>query len=83
MEVLVAQGAKQRALEELLGLSGGYLSKLRGGKETSTVLATCLMMLARDPSRISEVREEWRMISSGTKVVTASSSQAIPAATVL
>jgi hypothetical protein len=50
----------QRELERLLGLSGGYLSKLKGGKETSATLVAALMLLASDPvTRVEELRQAW------------------------
>jgi hypothetical protein len=51
----------QRELERLLGLSGGYLSKLKAGKETSATLVATLMLLAADPvMRLEELRQAWR-----------------------
>ena len=51
----------QRDLERLLGLSAGYISKLKSGKETSAPLVSTLMMLAESPQqRIEELRELWK-----------------------
>ncbi len=52
----------QRDLEELLDLSGGYISKVKSGKETSVSLVSALMMLAESPAqRVEELRNRWRM----------------------
>lgn len=52
----------QQELEQLLGLSHGYLSKLkRGRKEPSPALVSELLILAHDPAkRITELRQHWR-----------------------
>ncbi|WP_147470293.1 hypothetical protein [Corallococcus sp. AB049A] len=51
----------QRELERLLDLSGGYISKLKSGKETSAPLVSALMLLAESPQqRIEELRELWK-----------------------
>ncbi len=50
---------RQRDLERLLGLSAGYLSKLKGGKETSGPLAAVLMLLARYPQLLESLRRSW------------------------
>lgn len=51
----------QKELEELLGLSHGYVSKLRSGKQVaSPTLAAQLVMIARDPlARLKELAEMW------------------------
>lgn len=51
----------QRDLERLLGLSAGYLSKLKQGKETTAPLVAVLMLLASDPRRVDELRSLWSM----------------------
>jgi transcriptional regulator with XRE-family HTH domain len=51
--------APQRDLERLLGLSAGYLSKLKHGKETTAPLVAALMLLASDPRRIDDLRTLW------------------------
>ncbi len=58
---LVTEHIPQGKLEELLGLSHGYLSKLRSGeKDPSTELVAHLALLARDPkSRIGELEQYW------------------------
>jgi transcriptional regulator with XRE-family HTH domain len=53
--------APQRDLERLLGLSAGYLSKLKHGKETTAPLVVALMLLASDPRRVDELRSLWSM----------------------
>jgi hypothetical protein len=55
-------GVAQRDLERLLGLSAGYLSKLRAGeRDTSAHLVAALMLLAKDPARVVDLREGWSM----------------------
>lgn len=49
----------QKDLERLLGLSAGYLSKLKHGKETTAPLVAVLMLLANDSSRVDELRRLW------------------------
>lgn len=60
LERLVQQ-TTQRELEHLLGLSHGYLSKLRSGSSTpSPELVSHLAMLAADPKRrLVELRAFW------------------------
>lgn len=53
--------APQRELERLLGLSAGYLSKLKHGKETTAALVAALILLASDPRRVDELRSLWSM----------------------
>jgi hypothetical protein len=57
----LAEHARQQELEQLLGLSHGYLSKLRNGKkEPSPALVGELMMLAENPQkRVVELRRHW------------------------
>lgn len=55
----LAKVITQRDLERLLGLSAGYLSKIRGGKETTAPLVAALMLLAEDPTRIEELKGLW------------------------
>jgi len=64
----IAEHARQRELEQLLGLSHGYLSKLRNGKkEPSPALVGELMMLAENPrKRIVELRRHWAAAGSGS-----------------
>ena len=51
----------QRQLERLLGLSQGYLSRLRSGAgNPSPELVSHLALLAKDPStRLSELQRYW------------------------
>lgn len=50
----------QRELERLIGLSQGYLSKLRSGdRSPSPDLVTLLSLLANDVSRVEEVKAMW------------------------
>ena len=41
----------EREWEKRLGLSPGYLSRLRAGKESSAVLTTLLVLLSQSPGR--------------------------------
>jgi transcriptional regulator with XRE-family HTH domain len=53
---------QQRALEKLLGVSHGYLSKLRSAERgPSPHLVAALMLLARAPERVEELRSAWSM----------------------
>lgn len=60
-------GASQRGVERALGLSAGYLSKLKSGKETTALLVAALMLLADAPERppLERLRALWR--SSGVR----------------
>lgn len=52
----------QRELERMLGLSQGYLCRLRatkGDAVPSASLVSLLALLAQEPSRIDELREYW------------------------
>ncbi len=49
----------QRDLEKLVGLSAGYLSKLKGGKGASAPLVTLLMLLSRTRGLVSDLRRLW------------------------
>lgn len=51
----------QRDLEHLVGVSPGYLSKVKGGKRASAPLVATLMLLASSPRRVEELRELWEM----------------------
>jgi hypothetical protein len=57
----IGKHAPQRKLERLLGLSQGYLSKLRSGDRIpSTELVSQLALISRDPKRrILELEEFW------------------------
>lgn len=65
----LAEHARQQELEQLLGLSHGYLSKLRNGKkEPSPALVGELMMLAEEPrKRVVELRRHWAATGSGER----------------
>ena len=64
LDVLSAH-TSQRRLEQLLGLSHGYLSKIRSGSSTPGVtLVSCLRLLAVDPaSRLQEMETPLRLAS--------------------
>ncbi len=57
------QVVSQRRLEMLLGLSQGYLSRLRSGDGTpSPELVNHLAMIARDPrARLNEIESYWAL----------------------
>lgn len=57
---LKAAKLRQWDLEPLLGLSPGYLSKVKAGKDISPMLASALLLLAGAPGRVSELREALR-----------------------
>jgi len=71
----IATHAPQQELEQLLGLSHGYLSKLRNGrKDPSPTLVGELMMLAENPrKRVAELRRHWAAAASGGAPKAASS----------
>jgi len=74
IEALV-EHTSQRHLEKLLGLSQGYLSRLRAGAgNPSPELVSHLAMLARDPrARLAELErywaDPWLVIDSSTRIV--------------
>lgn len=49
----------QRDLERLLGVSAGWLSKVRNGREPSAPMSALLMLLAERPERVEELRRLW------------------------
>lgn len=49
----------QRELERLVGVSAGYFSKLKGGKETAAPLVALLMLLGERPHRLDELKRLW------------------------
>ncbi len=61
LEQLAARHVTQRRLEKLLGLSQGYLSKIRSGaSRPSPTLVSCLHLLASDPEhRVREMEESF------------------------
>ena len=59
LQQLAASHVTQRRLERLLGLSHGYLSKIRSGaSRPSATLVSCLHLLASDPDRRLREMEE-------------------------
>lgn len=48
-------------LEAVMGLSGGYLSKLVGDAYPSAQTTACLMLLANAAGRVDELRRSWAM----------------------
>jgi transcriptional regulator with XRE-family HTH domain len=65
----LTQQVEQRLVERLLGLSEGYISKLkRGEREPSADLAAHLATLARNPKkRLRELEETWEHASTNAK----------------
>lgn len=59
LELLTESGVRQRDLEPLLGLSAGYLSKVKNGKETSAQLVSALMLLAVEPKAPEKLKRLW------------------------
>lgn len=60
LTVLTPEFVTQQDLERVLGLSRGYISKLKGGKESSPAIAGLLGLLSVDPqARLSELNEFW------------------------
>ncbi len=59
LDKLAMRHVTQRRLEEILGLSHGYLSKIRSGaSRPSVALVSCLHLLATDPEgRLLEMEE--------------------------
>lgn len=49
----------QRELERLLGVSAGWLSKVKNGREPSAPMTAVLMLLAEQPERVEELRRLW------------------------
>jgi hypothetical protein len=65
----------QREWEKRLGLSPGYLSRLKAGKESSVALTTCLLLLAREPDLAwDRVVEVWSPPVEATRAAIAPSS---------
>jgi len=60
--ILTATEIPQRRLEHLLGLSAGYLSRLRGRRgDASAQIVSVLALLAHDPKRrLKELDQLWR-----------------------
>lgn len=61
LDRLAARKVTQRRLEEILGLSHGYLSKIRSGaSRPSVALVSCLHLLASDPEhRMREMEDSF------------------------
>jgi hypothetical protein len=59
--ILTAAEIPQRRLEQLLGLSAGYLSRLRGRRgDASAQIVSVLALLAHDPKRrLKELDQLW------------------------
>ncbi len=57
---LKAAKLRQWDLEPVLGLSPGYLSKVKTGKDVSPTLTAALMLLAAAPGRFAELQNAWR-----------------------
>jgi transcriptional regulator with XRE-family HTH domain len=59
---VLGETANQRDLERLLGLSAGYLSKLKNGKAEPSASTTALLMLLADhPALVDSLRRRWSM----------------------
>jgi hypothetical protein len=61
LEQILTLGIPQRRIEELLGLSAGYLSRLRGRRgDASAQVVSALVLLAGDPKRrMKELDQLW------------------------
>lgn len=61
LEQILALGIPQRRIEQLLGLSEGYLSRLRGRRgDASAQVVSALALLAGDPKRrLKELDQLW------------------------
>lgn len=56
----LAEVMNQRDLESRLGLSAGYLSKLKHGKEAASApLVALLSLLSARPARLAEIQRVW------------------------
>lgn len=60
--ILASAGVSQRRLEQLLGLSLGYLSRVRGKRgDASAQLVSALALIAKDPKRrLNELDHVWQ-----------------------
>ncbi len=57
---IIVDGITQRQLEERLGLSPGYLSKVKRGHEVpSAALVSALVLVAVRPGRLQELANVW------------------------
>jgi hypothetical protein len=61
LEQILTLGIPQRRIEQLLGLSVGYLSRLRGRRgDASAQVVSALVLLAGDPKRrLKELDQLW------------------------
>lgn len=61
LEQILTLGIPQRRIEQLLGLSVGYLSRLRGRRgDASAQVVSALALLAGDPKRrVKELDQLW------------------------
>lgn len=59
LELISESGIRQRELEPLLGLSAGYLSKIKRGKDSSPQLVATLMLLATEPGLVEKLKRLW------------------------
>lgn len=60
LATLGQEGLRQKDLEPILGLSVGYLSKLKNSKaDPSAPLVSVLLLLARDVQRVDELAALW------------------------
>ena len=61
LEQILTLGIPQRRIEQLLGLSVGYLSRLRGRRgDASAQVVSVLALLAQDPKRrLQELDQLW------------------------
>lgn len=57
---ILETGITQRRLEQLVGLSQGYLSRLKTERgEASPLVVAALALLAQDPRRLQELNRLW------------------------
>ncbi len=82
-DALVRAGTRSGDLERLLGLSQGYLARVRSGKAPSEALTLLLILLAEKPRvRLAEAGRLWARASGGgrTKAKRAKRNRAVRAA---
>ncbi|MGB8933413.1 MAG: hypothetical protein WCC48_19375 [Anaeromyxobacteraceae bacterium] len=76
----------QRDLERDLGLSAGYISKVKHGKETpSASLVALLTLLAARPARLEQVTHVWetgelppRLVDNSITTVNVPTNESVP-----
>ena len=67
----IVDGVTQRQLEERLGLSPGYLSKVKRGHEVpSPALVSALVLLAVRPARLRELENVWSTLRMPPRLTT-------------